>query len=169
MFTELVERRVVKIMLCYWARVPERWVELSVRDIGRIKANSRKQIETLVVKTPTELFSKINEFDVFYVAGGDAEPLEPYYSQLTGLKEALSGKIFIGSSMGAFLAAESYVLSLDSQDDQVVHKGVGLLPIQVLCHFDKEEKKEHKLSLLRNYSNNPILVLDEFETVRIES
>jgi len=67
--------------------------------------------------------------------------------------------------MGAFLASESYVLSFDSQDSDTKHKGVGLLPIQTLCHWDVEEQKAMKLNLLD--SDNPIIVLNEGEFVTI--
>lgn len=48
--------------------------------------------------------------------------------------------------MRTFLASESYVFSFDSQDSDSKHNGVGLLPIQTLCHWDFEEKNENQPS-----------------------
>lgn len=87
--------------------------------------------------------------------------------KLGGLKEKLEGKIYAGSSMGAFLASKGYVLSSDGQDTNTVHEGVGLLPIQTLCHWDVENKKEQKLKLLKKASGLPILALDETKFVKI--
>ena len=67
--------------------------------------------------------------------------------------------------MGAFLVSESYVLSMSDQAENEVHTGIGLLPIQTLCHWNVEAHKKEKLKLLSDYSDTPIIVLGEFETV----
>lgn len=164
--TELVNKNEVKILLCYFAREKEQWAIKSKQDIIRIKKNTNKKIICHIVENPTDLLSKIDDFDVLYVAGGEAYLLEPYYPKLEFLKNKLQNKIFAGSSMGAFLASERYVLSMDDQDNKTVHEGLGLLPISVLCHFDIETKKEQKLKLIQQ-NNKPILVLNETEYVKI--
>lgn len=164
-FTELVDKDVVKILLCYWSRKKDEWQKLTTRDTAKIKNNTKKQVSFYVVEDVADLFSKIKDYDVLYVAGGDAELIEPYYKDLTELKTKLYGKIYAGSSMGAFLASEGYVLSFDSQDSDTKHHGVGLLPIQTLCHWDIEGEKEMKLKLLD--SVKPIIVLNEGEFVTI--
>lgn len=162
-FTELVEKDQVKILLCYWARNRYEWQKLEERDSAKIQKNTKKQVMFHVVEDEADLFSKIDDYDVLYVAGGDAELLEPHYENLGELKNMLDGRVYAGSSMGAFLASEGYVLSFDSQDSGIKHKGVGLLPIQTLCHWDIEEQKEMKLNLLD--SDKPIIVLGEGEFV----
>ncbi|MCB9813180.1 MAG: Type 1 glutamine amidotransferase-like domain-containing protein [Pseudomonadales bacterium] len=164
-FTDLVEKDQVKTLLCYWSRNRDEWQKLIERDSAKIQKNTEKQVTFHVVEDESDLFSKIDKYDVLYVAGGDAELLEPHYESLGELKKKLDGKIYAGSSMGAFLASESYVLSFDSQDSDTKHQGVGLLPIQTLCHWDVEEQKEMKLSLLD--SDKPIIVLNEGEFVEI--
>lgn len=164
-FTELVKKDEVKILLCYWSRNRDEWQKLIERDSAKIQKNTEKQVTFHVVEDESDLFSKIDDYDVLYVAGGDAELLEPHYESLGQLKKKLDGKIYAGSSMGAFLASESYVLSFDSQDSDTKHKGVGLLPIQTLCHWDIEEQKEMKLNLLDG--DKPIIVLNEGEFVTI--
>lgn len=166
-FTALVNKDDVKILLCYWSRKKDDWEKLTERDTFKIQKNTEKQVSFHVVEDIADLFSRIGDYDVLYVAGGDAERIEPYYQGLSQLGSKLSGKVYAGSSMGAFLASESYVLSFDSQDSDTQHKGVGLLPIQTLCHWDVEEKKEMKLSLLDD--NMPIIVLNEGEFVTIYS
>jgi hypothetical protein len=68
--------------------------------------------------------------------------------------------------MGAFLASKKYVLSMDAQDYKTVHEGVGLLPINSLCHWNVEENKQMKLNLLLdNDPQTPVVTLNEFEYV----
>lgn len=164
-FTELVDKNEVKILLCYWASNRDEWSKLADRDTIKIKNNVNKQISFYVVEDVADLFSKVDDYDVIYVAGGKAKLLEPYYKDLSQLKEKLDDKIYIGSSMGAFLASDSYVLSFNGPDFDTKHEGVGLLPIQILCHWDVEEQKEMKLSLLDK--DKPIVVLNEGEFVTI--
>ncbi|MEO8581404.1 MAG: Type 1 glutamine amidotransferase-like domain-containing protein [Patescibacteria group bacterium] len=164
-FTKLVDKPEVKVLLCYWSRNQHEWQTLIERDQSRILKNSDKKVSFQVAENSKDLFEKPRDSDVLYVAGGDAELLEPYYSELSNLRSSLNGKIYAGSSMGAFLASNQYVLPFDSQDDESVHAGVGLLPIQVLCHWNVEKKKDFKLNLLSN--SKPIITLNEGEFVEI--
>lgn len=165
-FTELVEKPEVSILLCYWARLKNNWEERSNKDIKRIIKNSSKKTHIHIVSNPNELFAKIAEHDVLYVAGGEAELLEPYYKDLGFLKEKLNNKLYAGSSIGTFLASTNYVLSGNNQDTNRAHQGIGLLPLQTLCHWNIETKKEQKLKLLRK-QRLPVLVLNEFEYITL--
>ena len=165
-FANLVDKPEVKILLCYWARTKDQWKTKSEQDISRIKKKTNKKIIFQLVENPTKLQIQLTENDVLYVAGGEAYLLEPYYKELGFLKEKLNNKIYAGSSMGTFLVSENYVLSLDDQDTNTIHQGVGLLPIQTLCHWNIETKKEQKLKLLKQ-NNKPILVLNETEYVKV--
>lgn len=166
-FTQLVEKDTVTVLLCYFSRERSTWEDLIERDTNSIKKNTKKVVDILIAENPMDLFMKLERADVLYVAGGDAEPIEALYEQLRDLKTRLSGKIYAGSSMGAFLASESYVLSMSDQAENEVHKGLGLLPIQTLCHWNVEKNKDKKKKLLKEYSESPIIVLNEFETVTV--
>ena len=164
-FTTLVDKQTVKILLCYWARDKGQWNLLTKRDTSKILKNTSKSVEFHVVQNTKDLFSKLPEFDILYVSGGKAEPIEPLYSALGRLKKSLDGKVYAGSSMGAFLVSEHYVLSFDRQDSNTVHKGLALVPFQILCHWNIETKKQEKLKLLKTHSNLPVLVLEESQFV----
>lgn len=165
-FTKIVNKPQVKILLCYWARTKDQWKTISERDIARIKKDTNREHTITLVNDPQDLKDKLPSYDVFYVAGGEAYLLEPYYRDLSFLKEGLRNKIYAGSSMGVFLASENYVLSMDDQDNNTVHKGIGLLPLQTLCHWNVETKKAQKLALLKN-TNKPVLMLRETEYIMI--
>jgi peptidase E len=166
-FTNDIDKPVVKVAMCYWARKRDEWEEKCDRDVELIQKQSTKTVEYIVVENPDDLKVKLPECDVFYVAGGDAPPIERYYPDLSDLREMLGGKVYLGSSMGAFMVAKSYVLSMDSQDSNTVHEGTGLLPINILCHWKVEKKKQFKLDLLKKHDPmTTIMMLDEFEWVR---
>jgi len=91
-------------------------------------------------------------------------------SQLNFLKEALHNKVFIGSSMGSFLASRHYVLSLSDQDEDIVFEGLGLVPYNVLCHWNVETNKNTKIAMLKEKNpQSPILLIEEekFEVITI--
>jgi peptidase E len=161
-FTKSVTNKDVKILMCYWARERNTWNDLLAEDIDSVNKETDKSTSFHIVTDANDLFSKIDEYDVLYVRGGDPDLIEPYYKELGNLKTKLKGKVYLGSSMGAFLVSTSYVLSLDSQDTSTVHKGLGILPINILCHWDVESQKQKKLDLLTDAAQGlPILTIDE--------
>lgn len=169
LFTSLVRKPVVKIGACYWAKPKNQWSQILQRDSKLIKTQASKKFNLISLANPAELIEKLPTLDVIYVAGGDSYPIEKLYSQLNSLGSKLENKVFIGSSMGAFMAAKNYVLSFDDQDDTEVHQGLGLIPFNILCHWDQETKKSEKIQLLTEADpETQILQLNETEWINIE-
>lgn len=161
-FTELVPKDNVKILLCYFAREKTSWNELFKIDKAKILAQATKKTDINIVDTLETLLLKIKEADVLYFSGGEEDFLRPYMSRLQFLKESLDNKIFIGNSMGAFLAAKHYVLSLSDQNDGVVYDGLGLVPYNTLCHWNREMNKDKKIAMLKEKDpQTPILFIEE--------
>jgi peptidase E len=161
-FTQFVEKDEVDILLCLFAREKEKWdtrLEI-IRD--NVKKQTTKKVIFSVAENPKDLLTKLGTHDVLYVDGGEPELIEPLLPQLTTLKEKLNGKVYIGSSMGAFIVSSNYILSFNQQESETVHHGLGLLPISTLCHWDVETKKEIKIEALKKeISNLPILTIGE--------
>ena len=154
--------------MCLWARYPEKRDGALLKHEQRISKNSgSKTIEISVASDPKDLLSRIGEYDVIYIDGGEGENIEPYYDELVDLKSKLDGKICIGSSMGSFVIANHYVLSNDDKDTTNVHNGLGLLPINCLCHWNIEDKKQDKIALIKKVSDLPIIALNECESLTI--
>lgn len=161
-FTDLVNKDEVKILMCYWSREKSEWDSLLTRDHERITKVTSKKVIFTVTPDPEDLLSQIDNHDVLFVAGGEAHLIEPLLLSLKGLREKIEGKVYIGSSMGAFIVAKNYILSFDSQDDKDVHHGLGILPISILCHWDIENRKVEKVSSLKQQDpNTPIVTIDE--------
>ena len=165
-FTSLVDKNEIKIMMCYFAREENRWNTLLERDTPKVMKNTGKKVEFHIPKNPKDLLDKLDDYDVLYVAGGTAKPIEALYPDLEELRDKLEGKIYLGSSMGAFMVSSNYVLSVDEQDTLSVHKGLGLLPINCLVHWDVEPNKDKKIEMIKSSSDLPLMTLDECESVR---
>ena len=167
-FSELVEKDEVRVLMCLWSRPKEKWESLLERVFRKILEQADKKVSFDVLETVEEIEEKISASDVLYVKGGKATLLEPYYPQLKDLKKLIKGKVFVGDSMGAFMVSTNYVLSFPTQEDSSVHQGLGILPIQTLCHWDVEENKKRKLKLLKDSNSDlPIVSLDEGKFTRI--
>lgn len=166
-FTASVDKPEVTIFLCYWARGDQAAQQKVIeRDTPRILRNNNKEITLIVAENPEDLFAKLENADVLYVVGGEPEHIEPYYAELADLKQALDGKVYLGSSMGAYLISQSYLTSNNSSKRDVT-EGLGILPIQTLCHWDAVTDKDQRLNSLKAYSEAPILTINEFEYVEM--
>lgn len=162
-FTSLVPKNCVKILMCYFAHDVSRWPQQFEKDRINILANSTKQVEIHIADTIKTLQERIDEADVIYFSHGKEENLRPYVQELSFLKERLENKIYIGSSMGAFLAAKHYVLSLPDQDENVVNEGLGLVPYNILCHWNVEINKGKKMNMLNEKDPQTSLLFIEEE------
>lgn len=161
-FTDLVKKDTVKILLCYFARDKKSWNKLFENDKAKILKQSTKNATINIVDSLESLTAQLKEANVIYFSGGEEEFLRPYMEKLHFLKEALQNKIFIGSSMGAFLAAKRYVLSLSDQNEDAVYDGLGLVPYNILCHWNVEKNKEIKINMLREKDpQTPLLLIEE--------
>lgn len=161
-FTDLVNKDEVKILMCYWPREKSKWNSFLTKDHERITKVTSKKVIFTVTPDPEDLLSQISSHDVLFVAGGKAHLIEPLLSSLKGLREKLEGKVYVGSSMGAFIVAKNYILSFGSQDYKNVHHGLNLLPISILCHWDIENRKVEKISNLKQEDPDaPIVTIDE--------
>jgi hypothetical protein len=156
------------ILLCYWARPQNEWDTKAAVDTSRIKTHSQKTITADVVTSPQDLQNKLPSSDVLYVAGGDVEPIQFLVPQLVFLETALHGKLYAGSSMGTFIVSRHYISSDDMSPTPRIHTGLGLLPLNTLCHWDKETQKTKKIEQLQTTDPSvPIMTLSEFEWISI--
>jgi peptidase E len=168
-FTNDIDKPMIKVAMCYWARPRDEWEEKCERDVELIKKQSTKVVQYALVENPNDLRINMPECDVVYVAGGDVAPIQRYVPDLDWLPKALDGKTYVGSSMGAFVASVAYVSSSDGEaiDQRRALPGFGLVPVTTLCHFNVETFKQEKINLLRlAYPKLPVVALDEFEWVR---
>jgi len=166
-FENSVARPEVSVLICLWSRDKSKWNGIFNEYKGRIVQSAEKNLYFDIANDPKDFSNKIKNFDIFYVIGGDADKIEPFYSELPDLKSQLEGKVYVGGSMGAFMVCENYVLSFDQQDYLTVHKGLGILKLNLLCHWDIEKRRDLKINMLKEEAPDlPILTLEEGEYVK---
>lgn len=166
-FENCVAKQEVSVLISLWSREKSSWSDLFVKYKEKISQSAEKNFYFDIANDPQDFANKIKNFDIFYVIGGDADNIEPLYSQLPDFKSQLEGKVYIGGSMGAFMVCTNYVLSFDQQDYLTVHKGLGILQLNLLCHWDIEKRKELKIEMLKKEAPDlPILTLGEGEYVK---
>lgn len=167
-FSSIPTEKSVRVLMCYFAWQKNDWQGGFDRDTKAIQAQSSKEISFSLASDAEDLLTKIISHDVLYVAGGQAQLIHPYVQKLAQLNKALENKVYIGSSMGAFIVATNYVLSFDDKDQVNVYNGLGILPIGVLCHWNVEEKKAEKLKKVKgDHPDLPVLTLEEKKFVTI--
>jgi len=76
LFTALVNKKEVNILMSFWARSRDRWNNLLERHESKIIKNSTKKVNINIAEDPKDFYNKIDLNDVFYVDGGAAEYLE---------------------------------------------------------------------------------------------
>jgi len=167
-FTESVTHKHVNILMCYWASTKDTWEEKYKEDKKSISLYSRKHFNLQVATDPDDVKEKITTSHVVYVRGGKLQ-LEPYFNKLTQFKKMLTNKVYLGSSMGAYLVTTNYMVSPRVTDILEVKNGLGLLPFSIVCHWNiKNMKRKQRVRMLKTHAPQlPILTLKESEFVTI--
>jgi len=159
-FTDLVNKDSLKIAMCYWAREKERWQTLYEQDKSHVLTQTTKHVTFVLVQDVSDLYQQLETCDALYVSGGDAAPIEAYLPELQDLKKHLQGKVYLGSSMGAYIVSNNYIDN-DSPEN-IIKPGLGFVPVSTLCHWNAEIQKQEKIDLLKtNDPNARIVTLDE--------
>lgn len=168
-FTGLADSDSVTIAICYWARSRDRWDALFDRDSSMILEGTTKSVNLLVSETVDDLLNDVERADVLYVSGGSiTEVFLEHMEELKQLATLLDQKVYIGSSLGAYLASSLYTRSVDFHTSTRAHYGLGLIPLGVMCHYDTDEHRDEKMKLIHKTDPEmPILILNECEWVRL--
>jgi hypothetical protein len=167
-FTSLVDKPRVNILICTWARDSNDQDRVYQRDQELIRSASGDKVLTFTHTDSRQLENQLIDADVFYLGGGWSQFLDPHRDELMAVKPLLKDKVIIGSSMGAFYIATHYITSFDeSWDKKTIEPGLGLIPINILCHWDKEQHPKIKLQSLSTQSPLPIITLNETEFVTV--
>jgi hypothetical protein len=146
------------VLFLYHARVEERWEALFDVDAKSLsEASGRGMDAVLGSSDPTECLSQIMSADVVVIRGGSTIMLKEFFVQMPGLMSALDGKIVFGSSAGANVFATAYY----SNDAGCVREGMGILPINLYCHYD--DTKASNLEELTTINDFPTYTLGECE------
>lgn len=167
-FTESVDKDSVNILLIFWAQEEHRWQESFDLYSSKIRENTTKNCKIKLINSEAKLYQEMPQADTIYFHGGTIH-LVDQITQPDKFKEGLNGKTYIGCSMGAYLVSSQYMVSNRVTDKLEVKKGLGLLPLSIVCHWDiKNMKRRQRVKLLREHNSRlPILTVDEQKYVKL--
>lgn len=85
---------------------------------------------------------QVQKADAVFLQGGDTNRLISALEKYSDLSELFKGKTIIGSSAGAYALA----VLCTSHSEAVVRKGLGILPLRVVCHYQSDRMSPNKAS-----------------------
>ena len=162
-----VGRSDVKVLCVYFARPEHRWDDSYAADRSNLQAAGSElglHIQTTrAVYEMGALLQQIADADLIFIAGGINGHLRETLQNIPDLNSRLSGKTVAGISAGANLLAAFFYASTRS----AVRQGIGLLPIALLTHANRDA--EHEAALRQASGNLPLHKINEEEYLAIEA
>ena len=122
------------VLFIYFAREDKDTLRLFEEDKKKILETTEVKNLNMVIAGKEKFTEQFQATDVVYIRGGDTKKLLETLKQFPRFVEGLDGKIIVGSSAGAYAFATCY----HSGSRGGVHKGLGLLPIRIICHYQSE-------------------------------
>lgn len=137
------------------------------QDKSRIIENADNKKLNIVTATEDDFMNQIEKADSIYIRGGETDKLINTLKQYPDFKEVIKNKIISGSSAGAYVLSTYYA----SASKGGIHKGLGILPLRVICHYqseihkiDESKKHEDPVALIEEYPKDlELIVLKDYE------
>src|SRR3989338_2599613 len=150
------------ILLVYFARKEGEVHELFEEDKGRIlKYTDTKKLH-IVLADEENFMSQVQSAHAIYMRGGDTDKLLNALKKYADFSKMLEGKIVSGSSAGAYVLSVYYHSAVNGE----IHKGLGILPIRVICHYQSTILKspDDPIALMEEYPKElELVVLKDYE------
>ncbi|MEC8066584.1 MAG: Type 1 glutamine amidotransferase-like domain-containing protein [Pseudomonadota bacterium] len=149
------------LLLVYFAADREDWARKLAHDSRNLLAQLDMKIEVAEVET---FESQLQNADVVYIRDGYTDKLFKAFEAFDP-KLLMQDKVYVASSAGANLLCKGCY----SAPAQKVMQGLGVLPLNVLIHANKDEysKAKEKLVKLSN-QDTPFLALEETKFITLE-
>ena len=131
------------ILLVYFARERNLWPVLFEEDKRKFQHAGAKTDATKIEVSSQEkdkLTEQLRSANIIFIRGGDTEILHKKMSEIKNLEDLLKGKVIAGSSAGAYIFCTYYY----SNNENVVKKGLGILPIKLYAHYDDDQVDNFK-------------------------
>ncbi|MGD9276043.1 MAG: Type 1 glutamine amidotransferase-like domain-containing protein [Candidatus Pacearchaeota archaeon] len=154
-----------KILFMFFAIDKEKWepsLEHNKNSFQKTKTTKKFNLEIANPKTE-KLIEQINSTDTIYICGGNDDWLKKPLEKINNLEKLLKGKTIMGCSAGANILSKYFYRN----SKQRVENGLGIIPIKVFCHYNKNKKE--KLKELKSYGKNfPIYTIPEEDFIILE-
>ncbi|MGB0757487.1 MAG: Type 1 glutamine amidotransferase-like domain-containing protein [Patescibacteria group bacterium] len=152
------------VLLVYFSREDNEYEKLTAQDTTFITECAGETKVQFEVANKEFFIDQIKSAKAIYFRGGITDKLLATVNEHPEFVEAIQGKIVAGSSAGVYLFSTYY----HSASTGKINKGLGLLPIRVICHFESEAEEfdvnEQSIQDMEKYSQDlELVVLHDFE------
>jgi peptidase E len=132
-----------KILLVLFASTNPYKEELFRDLVKRFNSHIHAANVSFTHATEADFEAQLLEASAVYIHGGNTPTLMTALKNYPNLKEKFSGKTIAGSSAGAYALA-TYCTA---HTEEHFRKGLGILPIRLVCHFESAELPPSDTSL----------------------
>ncbi|OGY90279.1 MAG: hypothetical protein A2677_01410 [Candidatus Komeilibacteria bacterium RIFCSPHIGHO2_01_FULL_52_14] len=151
------------ILAVYFARKEDEYQNFFAQDKKLFeKAAGRKKIQPALA-SQKDFMKQLKAADAVYIRGGETPRLLTTLKHYPKFQGALQGKIVAGSSAGAYVLSTNYY----SNEQGGVFQGLGILPINITCHFNGDQKVLDQLK--KKSSQLKTVVLKDCESTVISA
>ncbi len=150
-----------KVLLVCFARPESEYQMLYARDKQSFERVAGKKKVEVILATRENFAQEIKKSDAIYLLGGDTLQLLETLKQYPEFGEVTQNKVVAGSSAGAYILSTNYY----SNSLSGVFPGLGILPINVVCHFDGNQRAIDELK--RKSPRLRMVVLKDCESIII--
>lgn len=159
-FQEILKSRKkdLNILLVMFAKFKKDYAAKSKQVISQFEKNNlKKKNLSFDIADEKSLAKQIKQVDIIYLQGGDTRRLLKKMRQYKNFEKAVQGKIVAGGSAGAYVLSSYYY----SRSRNAVALGLGLVPVKVSCHYEKNKAYE---KFLKNIpADLPLLLLPKYK------
>ncbi|OGG41744.1 hypothetical protein A2837_00820 [Candidatus Kaiserbacteria bacterium RIFCSPHIGHO2_01_FULL_46_22] len=153
------------ILLCYFASKDEDNSRRFQEDSQKLREQSHGKTFKFILASEEDFSEQLKQSDALHIRGGSTPKLLGILNKYPDLKENLKNKTISGSSAGAY-AIGAYSAFHDDESGGKIRKGVGLLPIRVVCHYESKDlppNPEALTSLMEMEQALDLVLLKDFE------
>ena len=150
------------ILVVLFSRQPEEYRELFKNETEKIKKSTDKNL-SIILASENDFENQLEQSRAIIIRGGETDKLITTINKFPNFLKLIKGKVVGGSSAGAYLFAQYY----NSASQKKVFKGLGILPIRVICHYKSKTHEgvgEEAIEMMDQYPKNfKLVILRDYE------
>ena len=124
-----------KILICLFSVGEERWKEEYGFQKNSFTENLKKDDFEFRLASNENFLEELRWAEVLHFRGGDTLKLLGFLKKYPEFKNSLFGKTISGSSAGALVLVDNFF----DQDHAEILKGLGIIPINLITHYQSNQ------------------------------
>lgn len=155
-----------KILICLFAIDENRWGEEYQGAQDNFIDNLKREDLEFQLAQKNKFMEQLKWADAIHFRGGTTLKILEILKKYPEFKNRLKGKTVSGSSAGALFLVENFY----DQDCGEIFKGLGIIPINLITHYNSETYGQEPEEILEKLKNGKELILikeTEFKVFKI--